>query len=166
MKIFLKILTLVVGIVCNVWGISSLLQTIGVINLPMLSYLLEVRLLVRYVIIIVTMIVGIMSLNGFAGLCKGKVKNSLSIGFCAYSTVLTLPLLLAFVMFFVMKAGISTIAFLDDMVAPIFLELTTIFTTDVWQYVIFAGGTLMSIIFLIVPIIMCKATVSNKKNKA
>lgn len=166
MRIILKVLTLLIGIVFNVWGIVSLLQTIGVFDLSMLAYLTQVRLLYRYVIIIITMIIGIMSLNAFAGLCKGKMKNVLSITLCTYSTVLTLPLLLSFVMFFLAKFGISTVPVVDDMVMPIYEELVSIFTTDVWQYVIFTGGVLMSIIFLTVPIVMCKATVSNKGKKA
>lgn len=165
MRLLLKILTLTIGIVFNVWGISSLLQTIGVFNLDALSYLLEIRLLYRYVVIIVTMIVGIMSLNGFAGLCNGKVKSALSITVCAYSTVLTLPLLFSFVMFFIAKAGIATVAVIDDMVMPIYNELISIFTTDVWQYVIFSGGVLMSLIFLAVPIIMCRSTVKGKSKR-
>lgn len=158
-KKIMQTLMFVLSIALNVFGIMSLLHVSGAINIGFLSFYNDsMRLIVRYVIIVAAMAVGIMVFNVFAGTFRNKLKKGLSIGCCVYSTVLTVPLLLTFVGCFFTVNGVKL-----PMVGEIAVELQDIFKNTTVQYVIFAAGVLMSIIFLVVPIIMCRMTVRGKK---
>ena len=77
--------------------------------------------------------------------------------FCAYSTILTIPLFLTFVLCFFVAGGV----FSWDMVDMICLDLMDIFGTPGAYYTIFTLGTLMGAVFLAVPIISTYCTVKN-----
>lgn len=145
---------LAVSIALNIWGILSLIQTTG--GAVGLNYLNNLRLLVRYVIVVITMACGIMLLSYFAGTLPGKAKNILSIAVCTYSTILTIPLFLTFVLCFAVASGTPI-----PMVNEICAEFTDIFHPAGVQYLIFFLGSIMGIIFLAVPIISTYCTVKD-----
>ena len=145
---------LVVSVALNIWGLLSLLQTIG--TDVGLNYLDGLRLLVRYVVVVITMACGIMLLSYFAGTLKGKAKNILSIAVCTYSTILTIPLFLTFVCCFAVASGHPV-----PMVNEICYELQDIFHPEGVQYLIFFLGSIMGIIFLAVPILSTYCTVKD-----
>lgn len=157
-KKILQTAMLIVSLLLNVWGILSLLYVNGLCDIGFLGYYDGLRLIVKYVIIVVIMACGIELFSAFATTFKGKLKNGLSIGCCAYSTVLTIPLFLTFVGCFFIKHGIEL-----PMVGDIARDLMDIFKGDALQYTIFTLGMLLGIIFLAVPIIMTYMTVKGKK---
>lgn len=148
------------AVILNVFGIMSLLTISKIAPLGFLGFYNNVRLLIRYIILIVIMSAGIMLFSFTAGTLTGKAKNALSIGVTAYSTVLTLPLLLTFILcFFAM--GNPTI----PLAGEICVEFMDIFPRTSLQYVIFSLGIVLAIVFLAVPIISCIVTVKGKPKK-
>lgn len=142
------------SVAMNLWGILSLLHINHFATLPGLSYLDAPRLILKYVIIVITMIAGIMSASLWAGQLVGKARNVMSIAICTYSTILTIPLFLTFLLSFFVAGGTSI-----PLVNEITWELMDIFQSPGWYNTIFALGTIMGIAFLAVPIIMTVQTV-------
>lgn len=159
-KRILQGVLLTVGIIFNIWGILTLIQTAGHdagISVG-LTYMDGIpHIIHKYVIVVIMMMIGILSLSNWAAQLEGKRKNVLSIVFCAYSTILTIPLFLTFVLCFFVASGV----FSWDMVDMICFDLIDIFGTPGAYYTIFALGTLMGAIFLAVPIISTYCTVKN-----
>lgn len=144
----------------NVWGLLTLAQTTGVdVGLTYISNI--PNLIARYVIVVVTMAAGIMLMSAAAGTFKGKVKNVFSIVVCAYSTILTIPLFLAFILCMPIAAGAIFPAFIDEMVRDICYSFQEIFGTGWLQYLIYVLGTIMGAIFLAVPILSTYFTVKD-----
>ena len=138
-------------------GILSIVQATG--SNAGLTYISKIgNVILRYVVVIVTNAIGIMLMSTAAGTFKGKVKNIFAITVCVYSTIMTVPLFLAFILMFPAAAGASLPAFLNDMVGEIVVAFAKIFKGG-WQYLVYVLGTLMSIIFLAVPIISTYCTV-------
>ncbi|MDE6758785.1 MAG: hypothetical protein K2J89_05870 [Clostridia bacterium] len=138
-------------------GILSIVQATG--SNAGLTYVSKIgNVILKYVVVIVTNAIGIMLMSAAAGTFKGKVKNIFAIAVCVYSTIMTIPLLLAFILMFPAAAGASLPAFLNDMVGEIVVAFAKIFKGG-WQYLVYVLGTLMSIIFLAVPIISTYCTV-------
>ncbi len=156
-KITLQVIMATVSVILNIWGLLSLMYTIDAFKVPFLSYLDNLRLLLKYVVIVVTMAPGIMLFAQFATTFEGKVKNTLAIINCTYSTILTLPLFGTFVGCFWAMKGINV-----PMVSDICNEFMDIFKTTGLQYLIFILGTIMGIVFLAVPILMTIKTVKQK----
>ncbi len=159
-KRILQGVLLAVGIVFNIWGILTLVQTAGHdagISVG-LTYMDGIpHIIHKYVIVVILMMIGILSLSNWAAQLTGKKRNVLSIVFCAYSTILTIPLFLTFVLCFFVAGGV----FSWDMVDMICLDLMDIFGTPGAYYTIFTLGTLMGAVFLAVPIISTYCTVKN-----
>ena len=159
-KSILQGVLLTVGIIFNIWGILTLIQTAGHdagISVG-LTYMDGIpHIIHKYVIVVIMMMIGILSLSNWAAQLEGKKKNVLSIVFCAYSTILTIPLFLTFVLCFFVASGV----FSWDMVDMICFDLIDIFGTPGAYYTIFALGTLMGAVFLAVPIISTYCTVKN-----
>ena len=159
-KRILQGVLLAVGIVFNIWGILTLIQTAGHdagISVG-LTYMDGIpHIIHKYVIVVILMMIGILSLSNWAAQLTGKKRNVLSIVFCAYSTILTIPLFLTFVLCFFVACGV----FSWDMVDMICLDLMDIFGTPGAYYTIFTLGTLMGAVFLAVPIISTYCTVKN-----
>lgn len=144
----------------NVWGLLTLAQTTGAdVGLTYISNI--PNLIARYVIVVVTMAAGIMLMSAAAGTFKGKVKNVFSIAVCTYSTILTIPLFLAFILCIPIAAGATFPAFIDEMVRDICYSFREIFGTGWLQYLIYVLGTIMGAIFLAVPIISTYFTVKD-----
>lgn len=142
----------------NVWGLLTLAQTTGV-NVG-LTYISNIpNLIARYVIVVITMAAGIMLMSAAAGTFKGKVKNVFSIAVCTYSTILTIPLFLAFILCIPIATGATFPAFIDEMVRDICYSFQDIFGKGWLQYLIYVLGTIMGAIFLAVPILSTYFTV-------
>lgn len=140
-----------------VLGILSIIQATG--SNAGLTYISKIsNVILRYVVVIVTNAAGIMLMSTAAGTFKGKVKDVFAIAVCVYSTVMTIPLFAAFILMFPAAAGATLPAFLNDMVGEIVIAFGKIFKGG-WQYLVYALGTLMSIVFLAVPIISTYCTV-------
>lgn len=164
MKKAIDYIILAISLVGNVFGILSLLTIIGVANIMPFYNNFE-HILIGYVIVVISMAIGIMSFNLFAGRRQNPAKNILSIAVTTYSTILTIPLFLTFVLCLIQKFGANFTGFIDGFVSPIYNDLVSIFKPEWAQYLIFIGGIILGIIFLAVPIIMCIATVKPKKIK-
>lgn len=151
---------LTVGIVFNIWGLLTLVQTAGYdagISAG-LTYMDGIEHVIhKYVIVVILMMIGILSLSNWAAQLSEKKRNVLSIIFCTYSTVLTIPLFLTFVLCFFVAGGV----FSWDMVDVICFDMIDIFGTPGAYYTIFALGTLMGAVFLAVPIISTYCTVKD-----
>lgn len=151
---------LAVGIAFNIWGLLTLVQTAGHdagISVG-LTYLDKIpHIIHKYVIVVITMMIGILSLSNWAAQLSGKKRNVLSIIFCAYSTILTIPLFLTFILCFFRAGGILDF----DMVNMIADDMMDIFKTPGAYYTIFVLGSLMGAVFLAVPILSTYCTVKN-----
>lgn len=165
MRKFIDGLILAVSFTGSIFGILSLLTIIGIADIVKFYGNFE-NILLGYVIVVISMAVGIMSFNLFAGRRKKFAKTVLSIGVTSYSTILTIPLFLTFVLCLIQKFGVTYTGFIEGFVSPIYDDLVSIFPADWSQYLVFIGGIIMGIIFLAVPIIMCKQTIKPKKKKA
>lgn len=159
-KIIKQSVTISVAAVFIILGILSIVQATG--SNAGLGYISAIpNVILKYVVVIVTNAIGIMLMSTVAGAFEGKVKNIFSITVCAYSTVMTVPLFLAFVLMFPVGAGSTLPAFLDDMVREIVVAFQNILGNNGWQFVIYTLGVIMSIIFLAVPILTTYCTVKD-----
>lgn len=159
-KIIKQSVTISVAAVFIILGILSIVQATG--SNAGLGYISAIpNVILKYVVVIVTNAIGIMLMSTAAGTFEGKVKNIFSITVCAYSTVMTVPLFLAFVLMFPVGAGSTLPAFLDDMVREIVVAFQNILGNNGWQFVIYTLGVIMSIIFLAVPILTTYCTVKD-----
>ncbi len=157
-KKLIQAVMIVVAAALNVWGILTLLQTLG--SDVGLAYIDSIpNLVVKYVVVVATMACGIMLMSAAAGTFAGKVKNVFSIVVCAYSTVMTIPLFAAFVLMIPAAAGVALPAFLGEMVGDIVVAFQSFLGTGGVQYLIYSLGIVMSVIFLAVPIISTWFTV-------
>ena len=169
-KLKIQLCLFALSLVLNIWGIMSILQVgIGVnVGLTYLDKIKDFHIIICYVIIVITMAVGIMSASINAGqLDNKKWMKGLTIGVTAYSTVLTVPLLLAFICFAAYPTNVAQAAygtglgeFLDGMFGTIAADLGTIFGpaqlggagSKGLLMLIYVLGIIMSIIFLAFPI--------------
>ena len=77
-------------------GILSIVQATGAD--AGLTYISKIKnVILKYAVVIVTNAAGIMLMSAAAGTFKGKVKNVFAIAVCAYSTIMTVPLFMAFI---------------------------------------------------------------------
>ena len=171
-KLKIQLVIFAVSILFNVWGILSIL-TAGMGVNTFLTYMTSLRnwhILVCYVIIVITMAIGIMSSSiNAAQLDNKKWNKGLTIGITIYSTILTIPLLLAFICFLTFdRAELSSIGamgidafaeqdFIVSMFGSIAWDFHKIFVEGFgWSEggltALYVGGVVMSIIFLAVPI--------------
>ena len=156
----MQAIMIIVAAGLNVWGLLTLAQTTGV-NVG-LTYISNIpNLIARYVIVVITMAAGIMLMSAAAGTFNGKVKNVFSIAVCTYSTILTIPLFLAFILCIPIAAGSTFPAFIDEMVRDICYSFQDIFGKGWLQYLIYVLGTIMGAIFLAVPILSTYFTVKD-----
>ena len=182
-KLKIQLSLFVVAILFNIWGILSILQVgIGInVGLTYLDKIKDFHIILCYVIIVITMAIGIMGASINAGqLDNIKVLKGLTIGITTYSTVLTIPLLLAFVCFVVYPTNVDLAAygsglgeFIDGMFGTIAKDLGTIFGPKEWGgfgskgllITVYILGIIMSIAFLAVPIISAAQAIKNANKK-
>ena len=159
-KIIKQIVMIAAATVFIILGILSIIQATG--SNAGLGYISAIpNVILKYAVVIITNAIGIMLMSTSAGTFEGKVKNIFSIAVCAYSTIMTVPLLLAFVLMFPVGAGSTLPAFLDDMVREIVVSFQDLVGNNGWQYVIYTLGTIMGAVFLAVPIISTYCTVKD-----
>lgn len=182
-KLKIQLSLFVVAILFNIWGILSILQVgIGInVGLTYLDKIKDFHIILCYVIIVITMAIGIMGASINAGqLDNIKVLKGLTIGITTYSTVLTIPLLLAFVCFVVYPTNVDLAVygsglgeFIDGMFGTIAKDLGTIFGPKEWGgfgskgllITVYVLGIIMSIAFLAVPIISAVQAIKNANKK-
>ncbi len=159
-KKILQSVMIIVAALFIVLGILSVVQATG--SDVGLTYISKIsNMILRYVVVIVTNAIGIMLMSYAAGTFEGKLKNIFSIAVCAYSTLMTIPLFMAFILMFPVGAGATLPAFLDDMVRDIVVAFQQLVGGDGWQYVIYTLGTLMGAVFLAFPIFSTYCTVKD-----
>ena len=157
-KIIKQSVMIAVAAVFIVLGILSIVQAAG--GNSGLKYISAIpNIILRYVVVIVTNAIGIMLMSTAAGTFEGKVKNIFSITVCVYSTIMTVPLFLAFILMFPVGAGSTLPEFLDGMVREIVVAFQDLIGNNGWQYVIYFLGTIMGAVFLAVPILSTYCTV-------
>ncbi|MCI8421004.1 MAG: hypothetical protein HFE34_01790 [Clostridia bacterium] len=157
-KIIKQSVMIAVATVFIILGILSIIQATG--SNAGLGYISAIpNVILKYAVVIITNAIGIMLMSTSAGTFEGKVKNIFSIAVCAYSTIMTVPLLLAFVLMFPVGAGSTLPAFLDDMVREIVVAFQDLVGNNGWQFVIYTLGVIMSVIFLALPILSTYCTV-------
>lgn len=182
-KLKIQIALFALAILFNIWGILSILQVgIGVnVGLTYLNTIKDFHIILCYVIIVVTMAIGIMGASINAGqLDNTKLLKGLTIGITTYSTVLTIPLLLAFICFAVYPQNVDLAVygsglgeFIDGMFGTIAKDLGTIFGPKEWGgfgskgllTTVYVLGIIMSIAFLAVPIISAVQAIKAAKKK-
>ncbi|MEG1608603.1 MAG: hypothetical protein RR348_01915, partial [Clostridia bacterium] len=121
----------------------------------------NIALIPRYVLIIINMAIGIELFCFWATTLKGTHKNVWLIVNCAYSTILTVPLLYTFLALFAAPSG--TLLPMVDLIYAGKGGFGDISSVGL-QYFVFVLGTIMSAVFLAVPIISCIGSVK-KNNK-
>ena len=159
-KIVKQSVMITVAALFIILGILSIVQAAG--GNSGLKYISAIpNVILRYVVVIVTNAIGIMLMSTAAGTFEGRVKNIFSITVCAYSTIMTIPLFLAFILMFPVGAGSTLPEFLDSMVRDIVVAFQDLVGNNGWQYVIYTLGTIMGAIFLAVPILTTYCTVKD-----
>lgn len=161
-------LALFIGaIIFNIWGILSIVHVNAWADIG-LKYLDAIdHIFFKYVIIVVTMAIGIMSFSITSGTLKGPKMRPLLIGVTAYSTVLTVPLLMAFICFIITFAGTTLPAFLDEMFGVIAWDIYDLLgNNNTLTYIAYIAGVLMSIVFLGFPILSAYLTLKKADKKA
>ena len=159
-KIIKQSVMIAVAAIFIVLGILSIVQATG--SNAGLGYISAIpNIILRYVVVIVTNAIGIMLMSAAAGTFNGKVKTVFSIAVCVYSTIMTVPLFLAFVLMFPVGAGSTLPEFLDSMVREIVIAFQNLVGNNGWQYVIYTLGVIMGAVFLAVPILSTYCTVKD-----
>ena len=159
-KIIKQSVMIAVAAVFIILGILSIIQATG--SNAGLGYISAIpNVILKYAVVIITNAIGIMLMSTAAGTFEGKVKNIFSITVCAYSTIMTVPLFLAFVLMFPVGAGSTLPQFLDDMVREIVIAFQDLLGNNGWQFVIYTLGVIMGAIFLAFPILTTYCTVKD-----
>ncbi|MDE5911670.1 MAG: hypothetical protein K2H24_04995 [Clostridia bacterium] len=159
-KIIKQSVMIAVAAVFIVLGIMSIVQATG--SNAGLGYISAIpNIILRYVVVIVTNAIGIMLMSAAAGTFEGKVKTIFSIAVCVYSTIMTIPLFMAFILMYPVGAGATLPDFLDSMVREIVVAFQNLVGNNGWQHVIYTLGTIMGAIFLAVPILSTYCTVKD-----
>ena len=144
-----QIILLCVSVICNIIGLMTILQINGA-NMGM-PYINKIsNMLFQYFIVLTFMPIGIMTFRTFATTLEGKVKHTLALINCIYSTVLTVPLFLSMIICFVILGGTS-IPLMDAFVAD-FALLSPSLGGQIAFYIFVL---ILSIVFLAEPIIAC-----------
>lgn len=156
------------------FGVSSALIVLGVLFLlsaaeiaPIVKGFYDIdNVLVRYIIVIVTMAVGIMTFsNAAARLDDPKRRNGVSIGITAFSTVLTVPLVYVFVaIFFAQNGHVGPVGEIM-MLGRIAEGFNAWFGSGPFVYVVYAFMLVVSLVFISFPIFSCALTCKGKTMK-
>lgn len=157
-----QILVMILSVIITCIGLMFLLTAAGI--KPIFSFMDGIEhMLLKYVIVIVTMICGIMSFSMVAASLKNKkLRNALTIGVTIFSTILTLPLVYCFIAFFPAVHDIYDPVG-ATMIKDIVMDFRVCFPVVGIQYLIYVLGTIMSVVFLAEPIFACILTLKDKK---
>ena len=159
-KIIKQSVMIAVAALFIILGILSIVQATG--SNAGLGYISAIpNIILRYVVVIVTNAIGIMLMSTAAGTFEGKVKTVFAIAVCVYSTIMTVPLFMAFILMYPVGAGATLPDFLDSMVREIVVAFQALVGNNGWQHVIYTLGAIMGAIFLAVPILSTYCTVKD-----
>lgn len=157
-KIFFAVFY-VIAFVSEIIGILSIITVgrIGGLNiLPFYDGLIEINLILAYVVVIVFMSIGILLFSNLsARLTDIKWRKKLTIGITIYAFILTLPLVYVFLACFADPTGacLVPIPMVNEAPANVPLAFYTMVKGNLSGcYAIYFFGTVMSLIFLAVPL--------------
>ncbi len=124
------------------------------------------NILGQYIIVILTMSIGIMLFSNVASMLPDKkVRNGTTIGITAFATIMTVPLVYVFCAIFGAHKGnldpIGEIMLLDRIVDG----FVAWFGNGAFVYVVYTFMLILSIIFLLVPLVTGILTVKGKAIK-
>lgn len=153
------------------FGISSLLIVLGVLFLLSAAEIAPIikgfygisNVLVRYIIVIVTMAVGIMTFSNAASRLRNrKARNGVTIAITTFSTILTVPLVYVFIAIFFAQNGIVGPVGEIMMLGRIAEGFHAWFGNGGFVYVVYVFMLLLSIVFICVPLFTCVLTCKGK----
>lgn len=149
----IQICVLSAAVIVTIFGIMFMLSA-GEMAVIFPAFLNIDNMLFRYIIVIGTMIIGIMTFSNVALTVENqKIRNRLTLGVTIFSTVLTIPLVYVFIALFPSVNGsygpVGELMVRD--IAERGFEL--IFKTNGALYGIYTAGLIMAIIFLAFPLL-------------
>jgi hypothetical protein len=158
----IQIFIMIISVIITCIGLMFLLTASG--TKPIFAFMGNIQhMLLKYVIVILTMICGIMSFSLVSASLKNKkARNTLTVLVTIFSTVLTLPLLYCFIAFFPAVHDIYDPVG-ATMIKDIVMDFRACFPVVGIQYLIYVLGTIMSVVFLAEPIFSCVLTLKDKK---
>lgn len=123
--------------------------------------------LLKYAVVILTMASGIMLFSNLSvTLEETRLRNGLTIGITAFSTVLTVPLVYVFIAIFPAAAGGKTGPVGEVMGLPKIIDgFVALFGNGALLYVVFAFMLLLSIVFIAFPLVTGVLAVKGKALK-
>ena len=166
-----QVIFLCLAVVLHLVGIAFLLTASGIFTIDLVNQYLfmngSMNVVLKYVIVIATMAVSILMFTITAGTMSGKKSIVLTNICTTWSVIITLPLVYVFVVLLIdalMKNG-ATLPLWDILVGDVAGDkgFSAFLTTDILKYVIYGLGIIMSILFIIVPVL--SARVNNKKKR-
>ena len=166
-----QVLFLCLAVVLHLVGIVFLLTASGIFTIDFVNQYLfmngAMNVVLKYVIVIATMAVSILMFTITAGTMSGKKSIVLTNVCTTWSVIITLPLVYVFVVLLIdalMKNG-ATLPLWDILVGDVAGDkgFSAFLTTSILKYVIYGLGIIMSILFIVVPIL--SARVNNKKKR-
>lgn len=120
----------------------------------------------RYVIVIVTMAIGIMSFSILSSNVEDKkIRNGMTIGITAFSTIVTLPLLYVFIAVFFAENGVIGPIGKLMMIDKIVEGFHALFGKSSGIYIIYILLFVMSVVFIAFPLLTGTLTVRGKTIK-
>lgn len=155
-------------------GISIIIITFGIMFVLTAAEVVIVfnsianigNILGRYIIVILTMSIGIMLFSNVAITLKNnKLRNGLTIGITVFSTILTIPLVYVFVAIFWAQNGIMGPVGEAMKVDSIADGFNAWFGTGAFIYVLYAILLVVSIVFIAFPLITGTLAVKGKALK-
>ena len=155
-------------------AVASIIIIVGLLFLltvaeiaPIFKFVYNISNIIgRYVIVIVTMAIGIMMFSNVASFVENeKQRKSLTIGITTFSTILTVPLVYVFIAIFFAQNGIigpvGSLMMLDQIV----LGFEAIFGVSSGLYIIYILLFIMSVVFILFPLITGILTVRGQSIK-
>ncbi len=148
-----------------VLGILFVLSVAEIV--PIFSFFSNINnILAQYIIVIVTMSIGIMLFSNVAStLPDKKLRNGTTIGITIFAAIMTLPLVYVFCAIFSAQKGkldaIGEIMLLDRIVDG----FVAWFGDGAFVYVVYSFMLVLSIIFLLVPLVTGVLTLKGKALK-
>ena len=168
-KLKIQISLFAFSILCNIIGISAICIAAGFAkSIFYVNWLAGWNhIFFQYVFIVIIMAVGIMSASlNAAQLDNFKLMKGLTIGITAYSTLLTIPLVMAFICFFFSTPTSTLSPFLDDMFGVIGRDIYTLLGSQLTlTRIMYSVGVVFSLICIGFPIYSCIDSIIKAKNR-
>ena len=150
-KQIIQLSLLVASAILIIFGILTML-TAGEMVIIFPSFIRQVEhILVRYIVVILMMSTGILvSSNVANGIECDRLRKGLILGITIFAFIMTLPLVYVFIAYFPAMYGyFEPLGMVEDIVADCWL----IFEGRVSLFILGIGGLVMSIVFLLFPLL-------------